>query len=55
MNITVSYLRGAKDRDTYARASITKLGRRVAALQVHAWQTDPSEPVAAAITHFLLD
>ena len=55
VNITVSYLRGAKDRDTYARASITKLGRRVAAVQAHAWQTDPNEPVASAVTHFLLE
>lgn len=54
VNITVSYLRGAKDRETYARASITKLGRRVAAVQSRAWQTDPSEPVASALTHFLL-
>lgn len=55
VNITVSYLRGAKDQDTYARASITKLGRRVAAVQAYAWQTDPNEPVASALTHFLLE
>lgn len=55
VNITVSYLRGAKDRDTYARASITKLGRRVAAVQAYAWQSDPNEPVASALTHFLLE
>jgi acyl-coenzyme A thioesterase PaaI-like protein len=54
INITVDYLRSARVIDTHARAIITKHGRRVANVQVRAWQTDESKPVAAAHAHFLL-
>lgn len=54
INITVDYLRSARVVDTYARAIITKHGRRVANVQVRAWQTDESKPVAIAHAHFLL-
>jgi acyl-coenzyme A thioesterase PaaI-like protein len=54
INITVDYLRSARVADTYARAVITKHGRRVANVQVRAWQGDESRPIAAAHAHFLL-
>jgi uncharacterized protein (TIGR00369 family) len=54
INITVDYLRSARVEDTHARAVITKHGRRVANVQVRAWQTDESRPIAAAHAHFLL-
>jgi len=54
INITVDYLRSARVIDTHARAIITKHGRRVANVQVHAWQGDESKPVATAHAHFLL-
>jgi acyl-coenzyme A thioesterase PaaI-like protein len=54
INITIDYLRSARVIDTYARATITKHGRRVANVQVRAWQQDESRPVAAAHAHFLL-
>ena len=54
INITVDYLRSARVIDTHARATITKHGRRVANVQVRAWQADESKPVAAAHAHFLL-
>jgi uncharacterized protein (TIGR00369 family) len=54
INITVDYLRSARVIDTHARATITKHGRRVANVQVRAWQTDETKPVAAAHAHFLL-
>lgn len=54
INITVDYLRSARVQDTHARATITKHGRRVANVQVRAWQTDESRPIAAAHAHFLL-
>ena len=40
INITVDYLRSARVVDTYARATITKHGRRVANVQVRAFQAD---------------
>jgi acyl-coenzyme A thioesterase PaaI-like protein len=54
INITIDYLRSARVADTYARATITKHGRRVMNVQVRAWQTDEARPIAAAHAHFLL-
>jgi uncharacterized protein (TIGR00369 family) len=56
INITIDYLRsGRADQATFARASITKHGRRVANVQVVAWQVDESVPIATAHAHFLLE
>lgn len=54
ITLTVAYLRSAGPRDTFARATITKQGRRVATVRVEAWQDDPERPVAAAQGQFLL-
>jgi acyl-coenzyme A thioesterase PaaI-like protein len=48
ITITVDYLRSAAPVDTYARATITRQGRRVANVRVEAWQTDAAHPVAQA-------
>jgi uncharacterized protein (TIGR00369 family) len=56
INITIDYLRSTKVSDaTYARAIITKHGRRVANVQVRAWQQEEAKPIAAAHAHFLLN
>lgn len=54
IDITFEYLRSGRPRDTYARATITKHGRRVANVRVEAWQEDPARPIAAAHGHFLI-
>ena len=54
IDITIEYLRSGKPRDTLAQATITKHGRRVANVNVVAWQDDPSRPIAAAHGHFLI-
>ena len=54
INITIEFLRSAKPVDTYARAVITRLGRRVANVRAEAWQSDPSVPVAIAHGNFLI-
>jgi uncharacterized protein (TIGR00369 family) len=54
INLTVEYLRSARPRDTYARAVITKHGRRVANVHVIAWQDYRDRPMAQAHAHFLL-
>jgi uncharacterized protein (TIGR00369 family) len=54
INVTVEYLRTARTVTTWARAEITKQGRRVATVRAFAWQDDPDRPVAAANAHFLL-
>jgi acyl-coenzyme A thioesterase PaaI-like protein len=54
VSITVDYLRTGRAVDTYARATITSAGRRVARLHVSAWQDEPDRPVASAQTCFLV-
>ena len=54
IDITVEYLRSAGPRDTYARAILRKVGRRVANVQVEAWQDSRAKPVAGLTGHFLL-
>ena len=54
INLTVEYLRSARPRDTYARAVITKHGRRVANVHAIAWQDYRDRPMAQAHAHFLL-
>ncbi|MEO1293063.1 MAG: hotdog domain-containing protein [Pseudomonadota bacterium] len=54
IDITVDYLRSGRARDAYARAIVTKHGRRVANVRVEAWQDERARPFAAAHGHFLL-
>ncbi len=54
VNLTVEYLRSAQAKPTFARASFTKRGRRVASVRTWAWQDDEDKPVAAATAHLLL-
>lgn len=54
IDLQVDYLRSARPVETFARAVITKHGRRIANVRAEAWQEDPAKPVAAAHTHFLL-
>jgi acyl-coenzyme A thioesterase PaaI-like protein len=54
IDVTVEYLRSAGPKDTYARAILRKVGRRVANVQVEAWQDSHAKPVAGLTGHFLL-
>jgi uncharacterized protein (TIGR00369 family) len=53
INLSTDYLRPALCKDTFARGTTVRLGRRVANVRVEAWQSDPAHPVAAAHAHFL--
>jgi uncharacterized protein (TIGR00369 family) len=54
VNVTVQFMRGAVNHDTYAAARVTRLGKRVSNVEVHAWQRDRSKPIAAAQLNILL-
>ncbi|HZR83701.1 MAG TPA: PaaI family thioesterase [Candidatus Binatia bacterium] len=54
IDITIAYLRSAGPLDTFARAIVTKHGRRVTNFRVEAWQESPERPVATAQGHFLV-
>jgi uncharacterized protein (TIGR00369 family) len=54
VNVTVQYMRGATHHDTIAAAIVTRLGKRVANVEAHAWQLDRAKPIAAAQLNVLL-
>ena len=54
IGVTVEYLRSGKPLTTYARATVKKVGRRIAIVHVEAWQEARSAPIAYLQAHFLL-
>lgn len=54
IDVTVEYLRSGRPVTTYARAEVKKVGRRIANVQVEAWQDSRAAPIAALRGHFLV-
>lgn len=54
IDFTVDYLRSGLPRDAYARARITRSGRRYASVHVEAWQDNRDKLFAQATGHFLM-
>ncbi|CAN5366174.1 PaaI family thioesterase [soil metagenome] len=54
IDVTVSYLRSGRPQDVFARARISRAGRRVAHVLAEAWQDDPAQPIASLTANFLL-
>jgi uncharacterized protein (TIGR00369 family) len=54
IDIGVDYLRSGKPIDTFARAHVIKVGRRIANVQAEAWQVERAEPIASMHGHFLV-
>jgi uncharacterized protein (TIGR00369 family) len=54
INVSVDFMRGGGDHDTFACAIVTRLGKRVANVEAHAWQQDRDKPIAAARMNLLL-
>jgi len=54
IDVTVDYLRSGRPRETFARAEVQKLGRRVAHLHVKAWQEARDRPIAMLRGNFLV-
>ncbi|MEM6728709.1 MAG: PaaI family thioesterase [Pseudomonadota bacterium] len=54
IDVTVDYLRSGLPRDAYARARVTRSGRRYASVHVEAWQDNVARPFAQATGHFLM-
>ena len=55
ITVSVDYMRGGSDRDTFATAEVQRLGSRIANVEAVAWQVDRASPIAAARVNFLLD
>ena len=55
ITVTVDYMRGGTERETFAAADIRRLGARIANIEAFAWQSDRATPIAAARINFLLE
>ena len=55
VTVTVDYMRGGTPGDTFAEATIERLGKRMANVEAYAWQQDRSKPIASARINFLLE
>ena len=54
ITVTVDYMRGGSDHETYASAIVERLGARIANVEAFAWQKERSSPIASARLNFLL-
>ncbi len=54
VNVTVDFMRGGIDHDTFAVGRITRLGRTMANVEAVAWQDDRNRLIASAQMHYLL-
>ncbi len=54
IDIGIEYLRSAGPSDMFARAYVTRHGRRVANVRAEMWQQDPGRLITVAHGHYLL-
>ncbi|MEO0567318.1 MAG: PaaI family thioesterase [Pseudomonadota bacterium] len=54
IGFTVDYLRSGLPHDAYARAQVTRSGRRYASVKSEAWQDNRDRPIVQATGHFLM-
>ena len=54
INFGVDYLRSGQAKAAFARASVNRIGRRYASVQVEAWQDDATRPFALGSGRFLM-
>lgn len=55
INVSIAYLRVGKASDVFARAHISKAGKKVAYVTATAWQESQDKPIATLTAHFQLD
>lgn len=55
INVSIAYLRVGKACDVFARAHISKAGKKVAYVTASAWQESQDKPIATLTAHFQLD
>jgi uncharacterized protein (TIGR00369 family) len=54
INLTVDYLRPGVKGPLFARANVTRKGKRMASVSVVTWQAEREQAVAEGLYHFLL-
>lgn len=55
VDFTVDYLRTGKPQATFATCVLNRQGRRVANVEICAWQKNRETPIATARAHLLMD
>ena len=55
VNVTVDFMRGGREKPTYAAGTVIRLGNRIANVEAIAWQDDRTRPIAAARLNLLLE
>lgn len=55
VDFSLDYLRPGRHTDTFAECTVVRLGRKIANVEISAWQTSRQELIASARAHFLLD
>jgi len=53
-NLNVNFLRGGRKKTVFAEASLLKLGRRLATIEVRLWQDSDDRPIAHATVGYTL-
>ncbi len=54
IDFSIDYLRAGHFKDTYCVCEIARIGRKIANVQMKAWQTTQDEPIVLARAQFLL-
>lgn len=54
ITVTIDYMRGGTEQETFAGAAIERLGARIANVEAYAWQQDRAAPIASARLNILL-
>jgi uncharacterized protein (TIGR00369 family) len=54
INVTVDFMRGGRERVTYAAGTVTRLGNRIANVEAIAWQEERAKPIASARMNYLI-
>jgi uncharacterized protein (TIGR00369 family) len=55
VTVTVDYMRPGGQRETFASATVERLGTNIANVEAYAWQDERNQPIASARLNFLLD
>jgi uncharacterized protein (TIGR00369 family) len=55
VTVTVDYMRPGLERETFAAATVERLGATIANVEAIAWQESRDQPIAGARLNFLLD
>jgi len=54
VNVTIDFMRGAANTDTFGQGEITRLGRNMANVSARLWQDDPDRIIAQGHMHYLI-